>query len=107
MTELTDHQKKQNLLFLSLPFISIFLFALCYKLFFSTLKFFILFGLLSVLTNMIIFFFYYFKNRRKLAEENIDNLSFIVKILTLIVPFLMLYIVTTVLMSGINIPFKY
>ncbi len=106
MANLTEYQKKQNIIFLCILLFSSFLFALSYKLFFSTLKVFILLGSLSVLTNLIVCFYYCLEYRNNLAEEYKKNINLIVSILTLIIPFSIFYILFALLIFGFNVPFN-
>lgn len=97
--------KNHKLIILSsliIPFLG----AVGYSIFSNrTVKYFVICGIISVLTNISISIFYGINNKEKLGEVPDSNIVIIFYITTLIIPYSIFYILFAILLTGFHFLF--
>jgi O-antigen/teichoic acid export membrane protein len=103
--------KRERMGFIGIPFVVSLLFVLGFR-FISSRSFisYSIYGFISSLTNTSMVFLYIFLNKKYRKQEIQFYNSYIIAIfvhLTLIVPFLIYFILVSIIISGFRFPFNY
>jgi ABC-type multidrug transport system permease subunit len=97
MKKPSKNQKIQSRIIVFVQIAISFIFAIAYLSFYApTLNNFLIFGLLSVIANVLIYLVSSFLLFKKLADENVQTLTTIVGGLTRVIPFSIYYIAIAV-----------